>query len=185
MQPDFSQIGPLLVAALVVFSVYRRLRRSFGQQLLLPSRMIVRIVLLLVIGAVLVPMALRGSAYAGALCAGVLAGVALAVWGAARTRFVRLEDRLYYVPHTYTGIAVSMLFVGRLVYRLVQVYGAMHATPAAGAAAAPSAAAGLVSSPLTLGLFFVVMGYYVCYYSVVLRKSKHIAAATPPATEVR
>jgi len=30
MQPDFSQFGPYLVAALVVFAIYRRFRRSFG-----------------------------------------------------------------------------------------------------------------------------------------------------------
>jgi hypothetical protein len=32
MNPDFSQIGPFLLAALVVFGVYRRFRRNFGRQ---------------------------------------------------------------------------------------------------------------------------------------------------------
>jgi hypothetical protein len=34
----------------------------------------------------------------------------------------------------------------------------------------------MVRSPLTVGLFFVLMGYYVCYYSVVLWKSKRVTA---------
>jgi hypothetical protein len=32
----------------------------------------------------------------------------------------------------------------------------------------------MVRSPLTLGLLFVLIGYYVCYYSLVLWKSKQI-----------
>ena len=33
----------------------------------------------------------------------------------------------------------------------------------------------MLGSPLTGGLFCVLMGYYVCYYSVVLWKSKRIS----------
>ncbi len=34
-----------------------------------------------------------------------------------------------------------------------------------------------MQSPLTIGIFFVLIGYYVCYYSWVLRKSRHITSA--------
>jgi hypothetical protein len=34
----------------------------------------------------------------------------------------------------------------------------------------------MLQSPLTLGLFFVLVGYYVYYYSVVLWKSKRVTA---------
>ena len=33
-----------------------------------------------------------------------------------------------------------------------------------------------MQSPLTMGIFFVLIGYYVCYYSWVLWKSRHITA---------
>lgn len=177
MQGNFSQFGAFLLAALLVFAVYRRLRRSFGQQPLQPVRMLMRIALLLIVGCLLLPAALRSAPSLYAMLAGVIAGIGLALWGAARTRFVRAADRLYYVPHTYTGVAVALLFVGRLAYRLVQAYGSdQHSTPTA-----------MLSSPLTAGLFFVLMGYYVCYYGVVLWKSKRsgaveidTAAAPPP-----
>jgi cytochrome c-type biogenesis protein CcmH/NrfG len=90
-------------------------------------------------------------------------------------------ERLHYVPHTYTGIAVSLLFLGRLVYRIVQVYSGAHASFGANAQAAsaadpaqPFAAASMVRSPLTVAIVFVLIGYYVCYYSWVLWKSKHL-----------
>jgi hypothetical protein len=178
MEAYFSQIGPFLIAALVVFVIYRRFRRSFGQQPLRPVRMQVRIVMLLIIGCLLLPAALRSTAFLSALLAGAAAGVALALWGAARTRFLKIDQQLYYVPHTYTGIAVSLLFLGRLVYRLIQVYTSTHAVPATGIDPPNPgfAPASILQSPLTLGLFFVLVGYYVCYYSVVLWKSKRVIA---------
>jgi hypothetical protein len=178
MNFDVSQIGSLLLAILVVFLVYRRFRRSFGQQPLRPVRMRVRAVLLLVIGGLLLPTALRSGAFMAALLGGLGVGIALAVWGAARTRFLRTGNQLYYVPHTYTGIAVSLLFLGRLVYRLIQVYGNAHASGGAGLDPSGQAfgAAGMLRSPLTLGLFYILAGYYVCYYSIVLWKAKRVTA---------
>ena len=121
MQPDFSQIGPFLIAALVVFAVYRRLRRSFGRQPLRPRRMTIRIVLLAVIGCALMPAALRSAQFLAAELVGVALGIALGLWGAERTRFLRSGERLYYIPHTYTGMVVSALFLGRLLYRFLML----------------------------------------------------------------
>ena len=183
MQPDFSQIGPFLVAALVVFAIYRRFRRNFGRQPLRPARMTVRIVLLSLLICLLLPAALRSSQYVAAELAGAALGIGLGVWGARRTRFLMRGGQLNYVPHTYTGIAVSLLFLGRLAFRLVQVYGSAHGAQAANAAMAsaqagdPSQAfapASMVRSPLTVGIFFVLAGYYLYYYGWVLWKSKHL-----------
>ena len=177
MNFDVSQIGSFLLALLVVFLVYRRFRRNFGQQPLRPVRMRVRTVLLIVIGGLLLPTALRSTAFVAALLGGLVVGIALALWGAARTRFLRAADQLYYVPHTYTGIAVSFLFLGRLVYRLIQMYGDAHAGRVAGLdTASQSFGAGMLRSPLTLGLFYVLVGYYVCYYSIVLWKATRVTA---------
>jgi len=183
MQPDFSQIGPFLFAALVVFAIYRRLRRSFGRQPLRPRRMSVRIALLALVGCALLPMALRSAQYLGAELVGAALGIGLGVWGAGRTRFMMYGGRLHYVPHTYTGIAVSLLFMGRLAFRVVQTYTGIQSSHAANAHAADAAVSSqafaptsMLSSPLTIGIFFVLVGYYVWYYSWVLWKSKHLKA---------
>jgi hypothetical protein len=182
MQPDFSQIGPFLFAALVVFAIYRRLRRSFGRQLLRPGRMILRIVLLIVVGCALMPMALRSAQFLTTELVGAVLGIGLGLWGAERTRFLMHGERLHYVPHTYTGIAVSLLFLGRLAFRIVQMNSGVQASVANATVAQavdPSQAfapASMVRSPLTVGIFFVLVGYYVCYYGLVLWKSKHLKA---------
>jgi hypothetical protein len=165
---DYHQLVPFLVAALVVFMVYRRLRRSFGRQVFSPKRMGVRIAILAVVGcAVAASTVFRSTAFLGAMIAGSAAGAALGVWGANRTRFEYFRGVLNYVPHTYTGIAVSLLFLGRLAYRLMEFWGQGH-----GQAAPPAGSP--IRSPLTVGVLFVLVGYYVCYYGLVLRNSKHI-----------
>ena len=169
--------------------VYRRFRRNFGRQPVRPTRMTVRIIVLLVLAATLAPVALRGGEYLAAQAAGAAAGIALALWGASRTKFVRDGGALFYLPHTYTGLAVSALILGRIVYRFAQLYPAGGLSPPGSPAL--DAQAAMVKSPLTVGLFFVLIGYYVCYYGRVLWKSRRVspadleapAAASDPASE--
>jgi cytochrome b561 len=172
MSPDYSRFLPWVFALLVPLMLYRRFKRTFGRQPLVPARLIVRIVIFLVIAVLLTASARH---FALQALGGLVVGVALALWGASRTRFESADGRRYYVPHTYTGIAVSLLFVGRLVYRLAQSSGALSA--ADGDTAPTAAPVATMRSPLTMAIFFVLIGYYVCYYSWVLWKSRHITPA--------
>jgi hypothetical protein len=61
-----------------------------------------------------------------------------------------------------------------LIYRLAQSSGDLAAAGGTAPSAGPKAT---MQSPLTIGIFFVLIGYYVCYYSWVLRKSRHITPA--------
>jgi hypothetical protein len=179
MPPDYSRILPWVFALLIPLALYRRFRRTFGRQPLVPARMIVRIVIFLLLA---VSLTLSARDLALEELGGVLIGAALAVWGASRTRFETANGRRYYIPHTYTGIAVTLLFVGRLIYRLAQSSSTLAAAGGTAPTAGPKA---VVQSPLTMGIFFVLVGYYVCYYSWVLWKSRHITAAdleVPPDT---
>jgi hypothetical protein len=185
MRTDFSQIAPLLTSALVILVVYRRVRRSFGKQPLSSTRLTVRVVILALVGALLLPAVIRGWEPLAAALAGLIIGAALAWWGASQTKFARQNQQLYFVPHTYTGVIVSLLFLGRLAYRFAQSYGVMHATAAHGVAVPPEAAdpsfgpygAAMMRKPLTLGIYYVLMAYYVSYYSWVLHKSKRLTSA--------
>jgi hypothetical protein len=188
MQIDYSRIWPYLIAGLAVLLIFRRFRRSFGRQRVLPVRMRIRIGILLALGCSLLPVALQSGHFLVAEVAGVMAGIALGVWGAQRTRYRIYDGQLHYLPHTYTGVAVSLLFIGRLVYRMVELY-SMNRVSGAGGELVESPGfppPTMLKSPFTVGLLFVVIGYYVCYYSIVLWKSKRISpeeleAVTTPA----
>ncbi len=173
MQPDYTRIWPYAIAILAVWAVYRRLRRNFGRQPLRPVRMKIRIGILAVLGCSFLPAALTSGQFLSAELAGLAAGTALGIYGAQRTRFQTLNGQLHYLPHTYTGLAVSLLLVGRLAYRLVHVYFVERADGEQAMQAFDSST--MARSPLTLGLLLVVVGYYSSYYSLVLWKSKRIS----------
>jgi hypothetical protein len=173
MQDGYSRIWPYLIAILAVLLIYRRLRRSFGQQPVNPIRMRIRMGILILLGVYFSSAAFQSPQFLGAELAGLLAGIALAFWGASRTQYRSEGAQLYYVPHTYTGIAVSLLFMGRLAYRLTQGY--LRNGPPMPGANPPTASLTTIQSPVTVGLAFVLIGYYVLYYGVVLRKTSRIS----------
>src|SRR5271156_983396 len=80
MQPDFSQIGPFLFAALVVFAIYRRFGGRFWGQPLRPARMTVRMVLLTALVCLLLPAAFRSAQFLTAELTGAVLGIGLGVW---------------------------------------------------------------------------------------------------------
>jgi hypothetical protein len=179
MGPGFEHIwGSALTAALVLFIIYRRFRRSFGRQPLRPKSMIVRMTIIATLGILLAPGALGSMDGALAIAAGLAIGLGLGVWAGKHTRFERHQDQLHYIPHTYTGMVVSALFLGRLIYgRLIYRFVVPHDgdSPMDPVTRHSGAALGsLYQNPLTLGIFFTLIGYYLYYYSYVLWESNHL-----------
>ncbi len=136
-----------------------------------------RIGLFSALGLALIAPAARSVAGAAAVSAGLAAGISVAAWAARRTRFEVRDAKLYYVPHAYAGIAVSLLFLGRLVYRYAAgLY--VSAPPPSDPAAAMSRSLGEISgSPATLAVFFILAGYYSYYYLYLLRRSSRPGSA--------
>lgn len=162
--------------ALVVLLYYRRFRRSFGRQPVRPKRMIARVALLGIVGAIMLAAASLHPQALAADLGGLVAGLALGWWGLRLTRFERRPDGLHYIPHSWFGIAISALLLARLAYRFVVLWPAMQA--ARQQQANPFDA--YQHSPLTMALFGLLVGYYVFYSLGVLYKAKNLPAETPP-----
>jgi hypothetical protein len=96
-----------------------------------------------------------------ALAGGLSAGALLAVYGLRLTRFERAPEGLFYTPNAYLGVALSLLLVGRVLYRLAQVY--------SGDVLTAVASSDFVRSPATLAIFGTLAGYYVAYAAGLLR----------------
>lgn len=170
---DQKLILPLIMGAFILFAIYRRVRRNIGRQPIQPTRMRARMAILTVVAAFMALGAARQLDLLGALAAGAAGGAALAWFGLQQTKFERTEDGEFYTPHTYIGLIVSLLLIGRIAYRFIAVYPSMQA--AAHADQDPLAA--FQRSPLTLAIFGVLIGYYVFYYFGVLRAMKNLAVA--------
>ncbi|MER3483828.1 MAG: DUF1453 domain-containing protein [Meiothermus sp.] len=153
------------IAALVAFFLIRRYQRSVGPQLFRPNKLVFSIVmyavLVVLIGATTFTVGL------GWLfdLLGLAAGGALAWYGLLHTRFETRNGQHYYIPNPYIGLAVFGLFVIRMGYRFLTMPSGMQSSNAA-------AGWGFGSSPLTLALFFLFMGYFACYNFGLLHKSR-------------
>jgi len=173
---DEKLFFPIMMGAFILFAIYRRMRRNIGRQPVQPARMRSRMIMLSVIGALITVGAMRDMNLLGAMLAGIAGGAALGWFGLQHTKFEKTEQGDFYTPHTYIGLVVSLLLLGRIAYRFIMIYPSLHA--AAQADQNPFAA--FQRSPLTLAIFGVLVGYYVFYYAGVLRASKAVPLTPTP-----
>ncbi len=139
----------------MAWGIYRRVRRNIGRQPLRQNRSIVRLVILclaslivIAVGLLFNPLILAG--FGG----GLLPGILLGFLGLKLTRFETTDEGHFYIPDTRIGVGLSVLLVGRVIYRMIVLQGAMESPghhPPAG------------QSPLTYLIVGLTFGYYIVY----------------------
>jgi hypothetical protein len=68
---DPQLIAPLVMAAVMIWAMYRRVRRSFGPQRVQPGRLVFRAGILFLVGAALLIFALHDPSLYGSLVGGL------------------------------------------------------------------------------------------------------------------
>ncbi|WP_243040315.1 DUF1453 domain-containing protein [Dyella sedimenti] len=171
---------PMIYAILIplmAFAVWRRVRGSFGRQPIRRHRMTGRIAVFAVIGLLLALGGLHNLRLLEGLLGGVLAGAVLGIVGLRLTRFERdASGADLYIPNAWIGSLLTVLLVARLAWRL------LVAMPQLQDPAMTHSAPALGNSPLTLAIFGLMIGYYVCYFSGLLvhhRRFERAQAASP------
>ena len=177
MTPQFASFA--VMVPLAALMVWRRVRSQFGRQPIRRKRMVVRIALFAVIGALMALGGLRDIRLLEGLVGGAVLGAFLGLAGLRLTRFERSADGSDgYIPNPWIGGLLTVLLIARLAWRFLVVLPQMDAAPAAGAMTAPP----IGNSPLTLLVFGLLVGYYVTYFSGLLvhhRRFERTQAALP------
>jgi len=159
---------------IIVWRMYSRIRRNIGRQTLGKWRPWVTLtlfpllVILISLGAATQPMRLL------AMAGGIVAGAVLGVFGTKHTKFENTPEGIFYTPNAHIGIALSVIFFARVVYRMFQLY-----SMDPGAQPNPN---DFASSPLTLSIFGLLAGYYVTYAIGLIRYKKSIERGAAPTT---
>jgi hypothetical protein len=102
------------------------------------------------------------------LAAGLVFGLVLSAYGLRRTRFEATDAGFFYTPDARLGLALSALFVVRLVYRLGDL--ALHGTQA-------SQGYDFALSPYTLAPVGLFSGYFIGYAVGLLRARSRMLQA--------
>ena len=152
MTPAFNIT--LALIPLVLWRLYLRIKRLVGRQQSKLSHHWITAVLFPLLILILGFNVFRSSSALAGLIGGAIIGIAGGVWGLRLTRFERSAQGCFYTPNAHLGIAVSLLFVGRILYRLLQT------------SVEPSAAPSLqyfAQSPFTVLTLGMLSGYYAAY----------------------
>jgi uncharacterized membrane protein len=173
MSSSTTTLTILALLPLIGWRMYWRVRRMIGRQRLSRVRPWIT---LIVFPLLLCLLAL--SAFAPPhpqpqrlawLAAGLAIGGLLAVYGLKRTRFEPTPEGLYYTPDSRLGIALSVLFISRVLYRLLQLL-------VIGVDTAPQGNE-FTLSPYTLGPVGMLFGYYIGYAIGLVRWRRRILRA--------
>jgi hypothetical protein len=164
---------PYLIVALIVWRLYRRMRRSFGRQRVQDGFLWFTIGVLTLATLFLGVLIAHDVDVLGALLAGIACGAVLGLFGLRYTKFEVTPQGRFYTPHTYIGLAVAALFVGRVLYRFLEIYNGVIPASTAGAGLAAS----FQHNPFTLAVFGALVGYYVLYYAGVLQRTRASASS--------
>jgi hypothetical protein len=159
MSPNI--LVPVVVAPLIVWRLYARMRRNFGRQPIRPKRMWTRVAILAAVIVLFSLAGLRSTLLVEGWAAGLLGGATLGIVAVRFTRFEIDGTNDCYVPNPWIGLALTALLLGRLLYRFMALYPQMTQAAAGGYAA-------YQRSPLTLAIFGLLVGYYIAYYAGLL-----------------
>ncbi|MHC1480682.1 DUF1453 domain-containing protein [Frateuria aurantia] len=166
-------VGAAITVVVIALLLYRRLRSHFGRQPVKLGRMRARIVIMTCVAALFAVNSISMPHLLAGLMAGLVGGGLMALVGLRLTRYERAPDAMYYIPNPWIGGVLTLLLVGRLVWRL------LIAVPAAVQHAPPAHGPVLGNSPLTLAVFGLTLGYYAVYYFGIVRRSGQILPLGP------
>jgi hypothetical protein len=168
---------PFIVAPLMAFAIYRRVRGSFGRQPIRTKRMSFRVGIFALIACLTLTSGLQDIRLAEGALGGLIVGAGLAMIGLRLTRFEsNTEGADFYIPNPWIGAALTALLLGRMAWRFL-VLAPMFSD---GAAGVPAHTPPPGNSPLTMLVVGLTIGYYMAYYAGVLfhhRRHKRQAQA--------
>jgi hypothetical protein len=174
----------LIMLPLMALIVWRRISRQFGRQPIRRTRMAVRVAIFAALGALLALSGLHDVRLAEGLAGGVALGGALGLLGLRLTRFETDPARGdCYVPNPWIGAVLVALLLGRLAWRFLVLWPQMQQAGAPAAAPGTSMAMGYQSSPFTLLVIGLLIGYYVVYYAGLLVHHRRFQRASALKTK--
>ncbi|HTH67085.1 MAG TPA: DUF1453 domain-containing protein [Rhodanobacter sp.] len=171
----------LVMLPILAWIIWRRISRQFGRQPIRRKRMIFRIAVFSFLGCMLALSGLHKLALAEGLLAGVLLGGAIGLLGLRLTRFeVDPVKGDCYVPNPWIGALLTALLLGRLAWRFLVVWPQMqHVAAAAQTGGYPMHPLGYASSPLTMLVIGLLIGYYIAYFSGLLIHHRRFQRSHP------
>ncbi|MEH7117307.1 hypothetical protein V7128_07775 [Neobacillus vireti] len=167
----------VIIIALFIFGIYRRVQRNIGWQELNTRKLVIRTCIFLIIGLLFLSGGLTHPVNLLSDIAGILVGVLLAYYGAVLTTFEKREKHFYYRPNIWIGSTVTFIFLARLAYRVYRMYksGILTDTASQQQASGYQNLSAAFGNSWSSGLLLIMFAYYIFYYLILLKKKKQFS----------
>jgi hypothetical protein len=160
-----TPVVPIIFGGLIAWGIYRRVRRNLGRQKLRPVRHVFSIAIFSIVSLVLLGVSELLPKLVSGFGIGLLIGAVLGFVGLRLTKFETTAEGNFYTPDPRIGMAIVLVFTGRMIYRF---WSLRHLV---GDAPPPP-----FKSALTYLTFGLLAGYYIVFYAGLLRHSRKNAA---------
>lgn len=157
---------PILI---ICFFIYRRTKRTIGFQKLAKGRLKFRLTLFSILGIAIFLLGFVHPIHFIGYLIGLAAGAGLGLTAIRHTRFEHRADGWYYRTHLWIEIAVLVLFLSRIIYRVAFI--ALSPTPAN---MNPADLTQFTKDPVTAGVFFIIVSYYILFFGYLLREESKL-----------
>jgi len=167
--PSNSTLTLLILLPLVGWRMYSRFKRMVGRQRLSKVRPWITLGVFPTLVVFLLLAARTHPERLALFAVSLGCGLALGMYGFGKTKLEPTKQGLFYTPNAHLGIALSLLFLGRIIFRFIEVYALDPHLP--------HGTEDFARSPITLGVFGLLAGYYVSYAIQLLRWRWRVLAA--------
>lgn len=163
-----AHVMTAVLIPLIAWRIYRRIRTNIGRQKFSTRRSVAILMIFSLVAVLLAASTRFDFNLLIAEAAGLLLGAAIGLVGLKLTAFENTPEDCYYTPNSFLGISISVLLIGRVLYRFLMFSSFDPATQ--------PQTPGLGQSPLTLGLFGLTAGYYLAYHAGLFAKRNGVQA---------
>ncbi|MDU0205919.1 hypothetical protein ACYEXS_13360 [Paenibacillus sp. MAH-36] len=156
-------------AVLICFFIYRRTKRTIGFQKLAKGRLKFRLTLFSILGIAIFLLGFVHPIHFIGYLIGLAAGAGLGLTAIRHTRFEHRADGCYYRTHLWIEIAVLVLFLSRIIYRVAFIALSPNAS-----SMNPADPTQFTKDPVTAGVFFIIVSYYILFFGYLLREESKL-----------
>ncbi|WP_067621727.1 hypothetical protein [Alicyclobacillus acidiphilus] len=172
-------VSIIIIIALVLFGMYRRVRRTVGFQYLVRGRLTTRVVIFSILAVVILAAGISNPLSYASDALGLVIGGVIAYVSARTTRFEMRNGRWGYMQHMWIGIGLIVLFIGRLAFRFIELSQQVGELQQQRGSGQNGVSAQSFSDPWTAGIFMLLVAYYIGYFTFLLRKAKALETQQP------
>jgi hypothetical protein len=165
----------VIIALLILFLLYRRIRRTIGFQRFVKGRMMTRMALFGIICIIFLALGYVHPLIYVYDALGIVIGGLIAYFAIRSTTFEWRKGAWYFRPNPWIGALLLVLFIGRIGFRVYQDYALISSGAARGGQIAQQNQLSAYShDPFTVIILFTLISYYFVYYTFIIRREQHL-----------